>query len=541
MDQDQLSEFRTIVAGLDSRLRRLENKLYGSDEVVTPAPHAATTPRPRIVTPPSEREKRQSEPTNLLGILGVGCLIVAMILLIKFSIDSGWLNPHRQVLLAAVFGASLISIPFFIGSNDKSYVSLLPSAGIVVLHLTIYGSIFLHHIIDPVMGLWLIWAVGMLSLWLLSTFNEDIFAIFAIAGTYAGSYLLKDSFVDVSKVAVHIILWDLVFATFAIKLRNRSLISIAAYFSLGLVVFFAFSMDTLTVDAARQIATIQLIQILIFAVATGVYSVSNKLILREREAWMLFPVFIFFYGQEFYFLNWINATYATLFSLAFAVVILGIYGLARMRLGKAHLESSSAVLTFVSVMVFHSVYFVMLDDLGKLFFGLFVILNFAFFKEAINSPAMVGTKVLSLLIAGYSMMLILANPGTFTDAQGLMLGLAYATALLGGYKASKNIILVSVANVMVVVAICRLGTIIGESWVGPICVAYGFGCLIVALKDSDKLLARAALPVMVFAIGRFLIFNFGSLAPGPRIVSLLVMGALIYGGGFVYRKIPSKG
>ena len=96
----------------------------------------------------------------------------------------------------------------------------------------------------------------------------------------------------------------------------------------------------------------------------------------------------------------------------------------------------------------------------------------------------------------------------------------------------------TVANILVVVSICRLKDVIGEIWVGPLCVAYAFGCLIMAFKGSDKVLAQASLPVVVFAIGRFVFFNFSNLSPLERIISLLVMGALIYAGGYVYRKIP---
>jgi uncharacterized membrane protein len=539
MDQDQLTDLKTIIAGLDSRLRRIENKLYAPEEPPARVEHVAhvrvaPTPRPRPAY-----KKESSEPTNLLGILGVGCLIVAMILLIKFSVDSGWLTPYRQLLLAALFGGSLISIPFFVDSKDKTYISLLPSAGIVILHLTVYGAVFFHQVVEPVTGLYLVWAVGALSLWLLSIFNEDIFAIFAIAGTYLGSYLLKDNFADLTAIAFPIIVWDIIFAAFAVKLKNRSLISIAAYFSLGLVVFFSFSMGQVSVIQAQQIATIQLIQIMIFAVSTGVFSVVNKSILREHDAMMLFPVFLFFYGQEFYFIDLINPTYATIFSLAFAATILAIYGIARSRLGKEHLESSGVVLTLVSVMFFHSVYFVSLGVVGQLIFGLALMAVLGLLGKTLQGPAMLGPKLLSFLVIGHAIMLVVTGPGELSATSLLVFGFLYGALFFTGYQTTKNNILMTVANILVVVSICRLKDVIGEIWVGPLCVAYAFGCLIMALKGSDKVLAQASLPVVVFAIGRFVFFNFSNLSPLERIISLLVMGALIYAGGYVYRKIPS--
>lgn len=532
MDNDQLV---TIIAGLDSRLRRLENKLYGADG---PVVHE-TRETPQIATPRPRVQKAPSDSTNLLGILGVGCLVVAMILLIKFSIDSGWLNPYRQLLLAALFGGSLVAVPFLVKSDDRTYVSLLPSAGIVILHLTLYGGVFYHRIVDPVVGLWSVWAIGALSLWLLTTFKEDIFAIFAIAGTYLGSFLLKDSFADFWTLTIHLLVWDLVFAGMAIKLKNRSLISLAAYFSLGLVVFLASALPEINLSLAKQIAILQLAQILVFAIFTSIYSVKHKIILTEREAWMLFPVFMFFYGQEFYFINLIGQNYATGFSLFFAGTILLIYNMARKKIGREHLESSGAVLTFVAVMILHSVYFVMLGDLARLYFGLGLMGVLFYFREQMKSTTMMGTLALSIFVIGFSTMLILIRTGDLSLNQTIVFGFIYGVAFFAGFKKSKNVFLLSVANISIIFAICRLKDLIGEIWIGPLCVAYAFACLLMALKWSDKLLARAALPVIVFAIGRFWAFNFSNLSPLERIISLIVMGGLIYAGGLVYRKIPN--
>ncbi len=550
MDENQLSEFKTIIAGLDSRLTRLESKLSPKNQPELPS--TPTPPMPKdgslaqaSMNIPTTREKpkprpKQEEPSNLLGIVGVGCLMVAMILLIKFSVDSGWLTPFRQLVIAALFGGTLIALPFYIKSGDAGYIAQLPAAGIVVLHLTVYGSIFYHQLIDPMVGIWLVWAVGILSLWLLNKFKEDIFAILAIAGTYAGSYILRDYFSDFSAIAFHLIVWDIIFATFGIKLKNRTIICVAAYFSLGIGVLFALSGGSLSSERAQQLAIIQFFQIMVFAIATAIYSVRNKTILSETEAWQLIPVFLFFYGQEFYLLDLINPNFATIFSLAFATAILVIYWMARTRLGKEHLESSSAVLTLISIMFFHSIYFVKLGDVGKLFFGLGLMILLGLLNKIVTSRAMKGTLALSILLIGYSAFIIFKNPEGMPGNYILGFGFAYGVAMLIGYKFTPTQFLITAANVMIVLSIVRLKDLIGETWIGPLCVAYAFGCLIMALSKTDKALASAALPVIFFAIGRFVFFNFSNLSPLERIISLVAMGGMIYAGGFIYRRIPNK-
>jgi uncharacterized membrane protein len=91
---------------------------------------------------------------------------------------------------------------------------------------------------------------------------------------------------------------------------------------------------------------------------------------------------------------------------------------------------------------------------------------------------------------------------------------------------------------MIVTAICRLKDVVGEIWIGPMIVAFAFSCLVMSLKTKDKVLAQASFPVIFFAIARFVFFNFSNLSQGERIISLLVMGALIYASGYFYRQIP---
>ena len=536
MNQDQYSELKEMMHSLADRIEDVEKQLQlAKPRQVTP--YIAPTKKAPVAKAPVEKAK----PSNILGIVGVACFILAMILLIKFSIDSGWLNPARQLLLAALFGGSLIAIPHYFEFKDKAYISLLPAAGVVVLHLTIYGAIFFHQILSPSFGIWPVSAVGVLSLWLLKKNNEVIYALLAIAGTYLGSFILKESFSDLSAFALHLIAWDLAFVTFGILLKNRALISITAYFSLGLVAILALNSPLHQLDeVCLQFAVLQLIQILIIAYATATYSIKNKSGLSEDDAWQLFPVFLFFYGQEFYLIDLINPSWATIFSLSFAAVIFAIYWNARRRLGKDHLESSSSVLTFITIMIFHSLYFVTFDFTGKMLFGIGLMMVMGLFSDGFKKSSMKGVSTLSMLVISCSMIFLLFNTENAPDGSLVGFGLIYGVMLLAGYKASSLSLLPALANVMIVTAICRLDHFIAEIWIGPLCVGYAFLNLIIALKGQDKALGKASFPVIFFAIGRFLFLNFSDLSQGERIISLIIMGALIYAGGFVYRQIPDK-
>lgn len=369
MDQNQFSELKTMIDSLEGRLRYLEQKLATKANDTQPdldiKPLRAAIAIAEEEIPPSLPRKEKPS-GNILGLVGICCLILAMILLIRFSIDSGWLTPLRQVLLATLFGSALAATPFYVKIADRSYFSMMPSAGIVILHLTIYGAAFYHEILPVHLGIWGIWAVGAYSLFMLTKFQDDVYALLAISGTYIGSFLLRESFDHYSSVALHLIIWDIIFATFGIFLKRRSIITIAAYFGLFLVAMFSLAHGNLSSETSIQLATIQFFQILVFAAATGFYTVYNKLPLRENEAWQLFPVFLFFYGQEFNYLDTLNPSAALSFAFAFAFLIFGIYWVARKRLDSEKLESSPAVFTYVTMILLHAGYMVMLGDFGKL-------------------------------------------------------------------------------------------------------------------------------------------------------------------------------
>lgn len=524
------SEIIAAIRKLDDRLQAIEKKL-GMEEV---PPEVPKMPKPEVQKP----ARSEAKPGNLLGIVGVCCLIVAMILLIKFSIDSGWLTPARQLFLSAIFGGSLIALPFFINSKDKAYVSLLPAGGVVILHLTVYGGVYVHQLLHPFMATVMVWGIGFLSLWLLTKFKEDVYALLAIAGTYVGSYLVKDSFNNLPSVAVHLLIWDFIFVSYGITLKRRLLISTTAYFALGLVAFFGLSYaSSMNSDLALQLAIIQFLQILIIVTGTAAYSIHNKETLGEKEIVQLFPVFLFFYGLEFYYLSMISPNLAIAFSLTFSALILGVYFFAKNRLKDNALHSSQGVYALASIMFFHSVYFVALDDIAKVVFGLILMLIIGLKFEKFKSVALKPVLFMSGFVVLYSMVLVMGGRD-FHPAQGIGFSFIYGAFLFTGYKKSAKNGFIVAANIMLVIGITRLGEVIGEIWVGPLCVTYSFLTLLFALKTFDKVLAKATLPVVFFAIGRFVVFNFGSLSQGERIISLILMGAIIYASGFVYRKIP---
>ena len=427
MDESKFTELELLIGRLDTRLTRLERQLGVKEPQQQPKARTVEVPPP---TPDiSSAPKVYS---NLLGIVGVACLILAMILLIKFSIDSGWLTPLRQLLLATLFGASLIGAPLVLKVSDKAYLSLLPAGGVVILHLTNYGAIFYHQLMNPILGIIAVWGIGFLSIWLLNKFRHDVYGILAISGTYLGSALVKLSFSSILPIALNILAWDIIFTVLAVHLKNRLFICITAYFALGVVAIYH-GIDSATLGDGAC-AVIQFLQILVFTLGTAWYSIRNKETLTVKESWQLFPVYLFFYGLEFSLLDAINPLYATIFSIAFSIILLGVYYFTRKRTTQNQFESSHAIFTLSGVMLLHSVYLVNLNDLGKMIFGLIPLVLIGLYGKRLKEERFYGPLGLCLLVLGFSTILVVFNPSKLFSAGIISLGMIYGASVFYGYK-----------------------------------------------------------------------------------------------------------
>jgi hypothetical protein len=533
-------QLQKVLSSFDSRLSEIEKHLG-----IKQASQDQNLVEPKLQNVPDSIAETQKS-SNILGFVGAACLILAMVLLIKFSIDCGWLNPMRQIVLAALFGFVLVVLPFF-HFSEKKYFSFLPAAGVVVLHLSIYGGVFYHHLIGLEWGIAFTALIGAISIWLLSIYREDSYAVLAIAGTYIGCILLKNAFTSIFYLSFYLLLWDIAFSYFAIILNKRSLITFAAYFSLGFISFISLSISHIEDAQNAQIAILQFGQMAVYTFFSARFSFANKSPLSESEAWQLFPIYLFFYGHEFHVLNNINPLYAVIFAVIFSGILLGTYFKAKKKISEGHLESAPVVYTLVSIIIYHSVFFDSLKSLGQLIFGLLIIGGYKFFQNHIQGKEFNGVRLVTLGMLGYTLLTLYVGSTELSDNTLAIFGFIYGILALFSLIKMKDLnhdnipsLLILIANSQIMLAISRLSDTIGTFPIVPLWILYAFITLFIALKFKDKVLAKAAFPVIFIAIGRFLIRDYEVLGQGQRIVVLLLMGGLIFVSGFLYRKVKEN-
>src|SRR5579862_8960639 len=202
-----------MTTDLESRLKAIEERLTAVERRISPAQPPQPAPKP--VAPPRPARPRpvpQAEgsplATNLLGWAGALALVLAATYLIRLAIDTGWLTPTIQVGCAALLGLALIGAGFVLRERDRRYAGLLPAAGVAVLFLTIYGSHLYHHLIDVRAAGAAVVVVCVASLWLGWVFESDLYALFAVVGSYSAPLLLAEFHGDFTDLAIYYSAWS---------------------------------------------------------------------------------------------------------------------------------------------------------------------------------------------------------------------------------------------------------------------------------------------------------------------------------------------
>lgn len=444
------------------------------------------------------------------------------------------------MVLATLFGLTLTLYPLFIKVNDRSYLALIPSVGIITLNLVIYGCVFYHQLLSPQYGLILISMVGVLSLWMLSRFKEETYAIMAIAGTFIGAIALKNGFSSLNYIACYLIAWNIIFSLTAIKLKIRFIVVFSAFFS-----FFTVSLLSLAgqVDFKCPIISLQIFQAALYSFAVAAYSIINKAKLTAKETQQFFPVFLFFYGHVFYLLNAINPHFATFFAVFFSVGLLILLQFTKSKLNAEKMDSSSFIYTFVTIMLSQSLFFVAMNDLARFVTVAIILLLARVLLDKPSRPEFRGVKIVLGLLVAYGILDLSFNP-EITDHWILSLfGFFYGVIALSSMSQTicerKNFseLILFGAHSQMMIAIYRLKEFVGVYGVPPLWTVYAFFILYRGMKQQDATIGKSSFPVIFFAIVYFLTTTFSQLDQGQRIISLLVMGGLIYACGYFYRKI----
>lgn len=296
------SETERKLTSIEARLALIEAQLGKSTPQA--APHQSPVPKPVAAVQVIPHPVFQSTTTTLipelagagsiksgnwLGIIAVLCFVLAAGLIIKLSIDSGWLTPTRQIGLAAMLGFGLIGAGFALLKSDRDYASYLPGAGIIVLYLTSFAAHRYYNLISFEAALAMAVVISGLCIWIYTRILNELYPLIAAVGTYLAPLILN-MHLNHAFPLYYFLICSVAFTVISIGLQSRLLTVVASYLAIGVTTLIGLALFQEHVVTAWVLAG----HFVIFSAGTYLYSRRVGTPLSDVEAWAFLPVLLLF-------------------------------------------------------------------------------------------------------------------------------------------------------------------------------------------------------------------------------------------------------
>lgn len=569
-----MTKLEDVLKDFDRRIREIETAVRGfAGPNVLPKPQPAAAPevqfepqKPAEVTPtpaaPTAAPARPMEPlkpfdesssssegfdsSNILGFIGIFFVILAGVYFIKLTIDSGWLTPPRQIMLAASCGLSFFLAPHFFPKADREYGALLAGAGTTILHLTWWGAYSYHHILDATSALTCATVVGLVSI--LASFGKGnrIYILVALAGTYFSAPIVGYSTKELATLSVFLMIWNISFTATAFLSRRRDVMMIASYYAALTVLLL--SNRSNTSDAHLELLTLQLSQFVVFAAGLLSYSIYYKQSMNSEESVALMPLLLLFYFTSSHFISTVNPALAPWLGVIVGSSLLLIYLIAKKYLND--LKTGAILTAFGTLALIESFYFQLLDKMSQTFMGLIV--AFGLLTIAKKYPDALRTHFWPALIISstviYSALLTIVSPDAFPGM--LFFNWMYAVMALVvalgmrhlsfESKAESTHLVLAFAHVEMMLGFYRMFKGLGEA--GAIFVTstwgvYAVAILLLAFFRRDKILGNSALTILLAVSLKAFFYDVANTTSVVRVVCLLIEGLLLYGCGWIFKRM----
>jgi uncharacterized membrane protein len=552
------------LANLDKRVRRLEQiveQQLGKDRVAPTHSTARAAATGESVSPsaalpaglrmagsvapaPAGRGSERSPVavTQILGWSGAAALVLAAIYFIRLAVDAGWLTPERQVGLAALCGVGMICVGLVLRKANRTYASLLPAAGIVILFAAVFGAHLYYEFIAAPMATGCVAVICIVAMWLGRVFDNKLYVLFAVVGAYLTPFLLPVWHANLLDLLIYYSAWSLLFCGYAILLGGRQSYLLAMYLALiGFDIIWRAKAESQWMTTA----IFQAIQFLIFALAAAIYSIRRNAPMTREETWAHAPGLLIFYAVEYFILGTYLPEWAPWIAIASVVVLVFVYLVARSYLDSPSDAGAMLVATYAALVLFHAVYIDLvpfgwapwfaLGMLGAL--GVYGVSGGTFRRAMIPFAAVIGLMVVASflqLTVGYK----IADVPAAT-----LLSLLFAAALYLGYAMITDedsigwirtplLYAAHVAAMLTVSRVLDASLLVSVFW-GMIAI----GSLLIALVLRDKILGQSSLLIFALSGMKVLVYDLAG-SPAPvRIGTLVVLGVTLYIGGWLYQKL----
>ena len=396
---------------------------------------------PGVPIPPRPSHAQHSAPpaadgegatiTSVLGWAGAVAFVLAAAYLIRLAIDAGWLTPTVQIACAALFGFALIAVGFALRRAAHRYAGLLPAAGVAILFLSVYGAHLLYHLTGPYAAGAAIIVVCAISLGLCLAFDSDLYALFAVVGSYSAPFLIEGPTGPFADLALYYSAWSVTFTIFAI-VRGRRLIYLVALYA-ALIGFDALARDG-TIDW-HALLGFQCVQFVIFGIGTVMFSARRRAPLDEPAALVHLPALLLFYALQYLVLKAHVPQAAPWIAVGTLAAVAVLYLSARLLLEQPSPGGRLLLGSYAALVLLHAGYLESAPSAAAPWIAL-VLVALAYASR--GAWAKMGNALWPLAIAiGIIFLLNLLRTVFYTNLSIVpahqLLGIIYAAMLYGGY------------------------------------------------------------------------------------------------------------
>ena len=474
--------------------------------------------------------------------------VLAAVYFVKLVHDSGWLTPERQIAIA-IFGAvGLIWSGVRFSSYNREYAAYLPAAGIVVLYLSVYAAHAYYQLIGSAVVVCGIGITTLVSVWLHRMFNHTMYALFAVIGAYSFPLFVRSQSPDVTDMVIYFTAWSLLFSFMALQEGRRTIYILALYFAV--IGFDIAWRESASSDAWLAAAIYQFCQFLIFSATAAFFSVRYKSPLEKTDAIVHAGALFYFYVIEFVLLKQNAPDWAPIIALLSVVFILALFFVARRFFQhEAPLQAGGGLVsTYCSAVTTHIMFFEVLPyayiPWASLLSPVVALLPPKLgYRPEIVTPINLAAGFMFILGLG----ILLFADVQYSDipmpltALFLYAVVLYAATWFLHQHSSDNTTdarLLFAGHIAFMVATLKAfasGLAISCIW-GLFAVVL----LIIAVQYKNKVLGQSSLIIFAASGLKVLLYDLTGSPSLVRVITLVVVGASLYAGGWLYQQITKE-
>jgi hypothetical protein len=507
-------------------------------------PAAAAPPPARKMADPDDGRARASHTltvTQILGWTGATALVLAVAYLIRLALDAGWLTPERQLGLAVFSGFALMGAGLKLRSADRQYASLLPAGGLVVLFLSIYGAHLYYHFIGAPMAAGAVILTCLVALWLGRLFESELYALFAVVGSYSAPFLLHALAGSVTDLVIYFSAWSVLFCLYSIWIGNRRAYLLAAYMAL---LGFHYLWQRLSPGEWEAAFAFQVIQFAIFLGGAIVFSVRHQRPMARDEALVHLPLLLIFYALQYGLLNQHVPALAPWIALGSAGVLLLAYLAAKSVLDRPLESSAMLVGAYAALALFHAGYMELLPDAFAPWVALLLLPGLGFYFRASGGGGVTWPiRLLIGIIFAVNYLRVVGSAQLDAVPAHELLALLFAIQLYVAYVLAQRLpVLAGLALPALYVGHVALLSAAVQIFDAQLAISFAWGavalaCLALAFRYRDKMLGQSSLLIFAASAAKVMLYDLSSSTPLVRIGLLVILGVTLYAGGWMYKKI----